>query len=142
MKVTTTMGGVRVERDDRPVAIQCCGCKRAETATLVEITPPAGIGTAISWMLMPNGWWARSPFMNTASTRAHPADAQCHNCLSLQVPSDVDPVRAPPDVEAPPAWLDEMAQSIKVELSQRFGSSRVKKEAVTPKPRAFDEDNW
>jgi hypothetical protein len=129
MKVSTTMGGVRVERDEHRSVIRCRGCRRTETATRVEITPPIGIGRSIAWLLMPNGWWASSPVMDASGTTDRPAGAQCPDCLKLQEPIHVAPVQEALDAQPPQPRVDDVAQTIQVELPDNVAdSSQVKRQ--------------
>jgi hypothetical protein len=134
MKVRTTMAGVQVERDERPIPIRCCGCKRVETATRVDIIPPAGIGAPIQWNLMPDGWWA-PVYLNTLATKEDPAAAQCPDCLRRLGRIDGEAEQSATSAEIPQTGMGGMAQRIKGEVERALADWRTN-------PRTFEEETW
>jgi ClpX C4-type zinc finger protein len=151
MKVKTTMAGVAVEREERAVHLRCQGCSKNAIGTLAVITPPAGIGEPIHWLVMPNGWW-HTPHMSPYAAKNDPAEAQCPDCLQVLRPMDVEQVSDRmeplqrgmsdhPMQTGNNATAAGIAETVAAEIMGIL-EGRVKKQPVTPEAKVLAEDTW
>jgi hypothetical protein len=100
---TVTKLEIELQRSETVTQITCSQCSRTGEVRKVEFTPPASIGSAISFQRVPDGWWLHGSAMFSVK-------ATCPDCfeqrLAVGIRSDSKAEGAPstreePDPKAP-----------------------------------------